>query len=794
MDELEISPGLTLSRSVPAQSETGAGAGAPAQISEPGPTGRAGRPLPRPGPIWGPAPQREESAGAIGFGGRGGAAGRRARTRSPGPLVTGALDQLLRLGPVGRLLGATGVLGGRRRQGLDPEGLAREADLRLTALRQAAGGAAGVDPAAADPGASDRPTCGDADFEQLRLRLPAIRRRLARDGLSARAVLPALTLVAATLARTVGLSATPAQLRCALVLLDGALAELDTGEGKTCSAALAAAVLGLAGVPVHVLTANDYLAERDARTMAPMFEALGLGLDCARETDRPIRRAQAYRARIVYTTARCVAFDHLRDRLRETAIGAGSGRSGGPRSVGAAVDPLDRPLLTGLCAAIVDEADSILIDEASTPLILAAPRPDPGVRARLWRALDLARRLRPAQDHVLDPGGAGTFELTESGRARVAEAAADWGGLWVHEVYRQDLVAQALQALFSLRADVDYIVSQGRIVIVDPVSGRPSADRRWARDLHGLVALKEGLAPPAPDATEASLTYPRLFARYHHLSGLSGTLRRARGELWAQYGLAVDRVPRATTLLREDGPMRLFADRAQQFAAAAQRASTLAHEGRAVLITVDSVADAEALAALCVALGVPTTVLSARQSHAPQSAPGARAGTQAARAHADEAAVIAAAGRRASVTVATQMAGRGTDIQLAPEVRAQGGLHVLNLQLNRSARVDQQIAGRAGRRGDPGSYEHWIRLDDGPLSAWRRLVGGLGLMDHTHADRLSADPGPLSGGLRWGGSLARIMLAGWQAWCALDDRGRRAALVQADRHWADALHFARLSE
>ena len=717
----------------------------------------AARPLPRPGPVWGRAPERAELTGGGGSitaltapvaamdGQKGLSAG-----------VVRGLGILARLAPVaqcaglGARLGAGGIAGGRRRQGL---ATARLAGAIAQGLRQA------PDPAT-NAAAADAPRSPG---------VLALRRRLARDGLGPRTVVPALSLVARVLARTTGFEVSEAQLHCALILIDGAVAEMDTGEGKTCSAALAAAVLGLAGVPVHVLTANEYLAERDAQTMGPLFVALGLGLAVAREGDDSAVRARAYRARVVYTTARCVAFDHLRDRVHEAD----------PRAaLGLGVDADTLPggrLLSGLCAAIVDEADSIFIDEASTPLVLSGLREDPGARARLWRALDLARSLRPDVDHSPDPAGGGGFTLTGPGRLQVTRAAAGWGGLWEHEAYREDLVDQALQALYGLVRDADYNVDDRQVVIVDRVSGRPAADRRWARELHGLVALKEGLPPPPASVTQASLTYPRLFARYHHLAGLSGTVRAARGELWSQYGLVVERVPRATPLVRVHGPMRVFNDREAQFAAAAARAAALSAAGRAVLLTVDSVADAEAMAAQCAGRQLAVTVLSARQDEA-------------------EAQVIAAAGRSGAVTVATQMAGRGTDIVIDDRVRECGGLHVINLQLNRSARVDQQIAGRAGRRGDPGSYEHWIRLAGGPLAGISGHPGLLGRADDSPADRPSGRSGPLSARGRPLVWLARIMLGGWQTWCALDDRSRRTRLVHADRHWARALHFARIRE
>ncbi len=593
--------------------------------------------------------------------------------------------------------------------------------------------------------------------------LAATRARLARDGLAQEAVIEALTAVCRMMADRVGLSPVRAQVLCAALLLQGRLVEMDTGEGKTCAAALAAAVAGMAGAMVHVLTANEYLAARDRQGLAPLFDALGLRSASVSETDEAATRRDAYRARIVYATARCVAFDALRDQQH----GSAARRSPVDALAESSTEAADRtgpPLLNGLCMAIVDEADSVLIDEAGMPLVLSEPVDDPSLRGRVWRALSLAGRLSAEQDFTPAEGVPGQWTLTDAGRERITAWSAAFGDAWRHPLFRSELIEQALQALHGLKRDVDYLVQDEQVVIIDAASGRAAGQRRWSRDLHALVALKERLPIPTANRTIARTTYPRLFARYHHVCGLSGTLHECRAELRRQYGLAVRRVPRAHPLRRRVRPMRVFANRTAQFDAAIRRAGRLAALGRAVLLVTDSVQDTQRLAAACAAARLAVTELSAPHE-------------------AIEARVIAEAGQPGRITVTTQMAGRGTDIALSGRVRDAGGLHILSLQHNRSARVDRQVAGRAARRGDPGSFECWIRLDDSPLAP-ARLPMALRPLGWLAARAARTGRGQER--------AATLLLRAWQYWCEHDDRDRRSRLDRHDRHWSRALSFTRI--
>jgi preprotein translocase subunit SecA len=594
--------------------------------------------------------------------------------------------------------------------------------------------------------------------------LATLRNRLRRDGLTAGNCSTALAWVAARIKLLLNIELHENQLICALHLLDQTLSEMATGEGKTLAAACAASVMALAGAPVHVLTANDYLAERDAEQLRTLYDDLELTMSSALESHSIERRRAGYRADVVYASAKTIAFDYLRDRLTR-----------GQRGMARLVDEhtlLTEPtndctlMLRGLSCAIIDEADAILLDEAKTPLIIADAHTDPQERGRLWQALDLARHLAIDTGFKLDKSER-RVTLTAAGIASLDAAASAYGGVWQNRLHRHELVRQALSALHLLTRDADYLVQDGRVVIVDPITGRIAEGRQWSMGLHALVALKEQLPMPLGSRTLASLTYPRLFRRYHHLSGLSGTLLEDRAELLRTYGLRVKTVARHRPLQRRQAPLRCFPDQEQQHAAAHEQALKISAGGQPVLIATDSVADSDLLARRFQLSGRPVTVLNAAQTR-------------------DEAIIIAQAGLAAQITIATQVAGRGTDIVLAAGVAQAGGLHVLNLQINRSARIDRQIAGRCARQGDAGSAEHWIRFEQSPLQA-TEIPGLLRPLRYLLAP-FGRATGPMNR------LAAFLLLNGWQAYCRLDDANQRKSTLQHDQDWARRLHFATLIE
>lgn len=592
---------------------------------------------------------------------------------------------------------------------------------------------------------------------EFRAHLRRLRARLARDGFGGAQRVRALGCVAAAAQRALGRNPYDTQLLCAEALLDDHLAEMATGEGKTLAAALAAAVAALAGVPVHVMTANDYLAARDAAQLGLLYGVLGLRTGVVLGSTAPEARRAAYACDLTYATAREIAFDHLRDRVHLQAQGSELQRCAA-RLAGDAPPPL---LLRGLCMAIVDEADSLMIDEATMPLVLAETQDDPGHRAACFQALMLARRLTPGEDLHLDAEQL-AVHWTEAGTERLEPLADSLGGAWLNRRHRQDLVGAALVALHGLVPDRHYLVREGRVELLDAVTGRAAPGRVWARGLQTLVELKEGCPVTPPTRTSAQTSYQRFFLGYLRLSGISGTLAECRAELRAVYGRQIVAVPLRRPGLRQLAPPRLFATGQARAEAIPARVQALVAQGRPVLVGVDTVAEAQALSARLNVAGIDHQVLDARHD-------------------ADEAAVVAMAGQAGTVTVATRMAGRGTDIELGAGVAERGGLHVLCCQDNASARLDRQCIGRAARQGDPGSAEVWHALD---ASIWQSGGASVGLLRR----RQQEGPGALA--------VPAVVVQAWNRRLqgAHQKQGMRLRrrLLEQDRTWQTQLDFTHL--
>ena len=550
------------------------------------------------------------------------------------------------------------------------------------------------------------------DDPALREHASTLAAALRRQGLTPALVAQSFALVREVSGRQLGKRHFPVQLMGGRVMLDGGIAEMQTGEGKTLTALLPAVTMALAGVPVHVITVNEYLAARDAETLEPVYNFFGLSVGRVLPEQQPPERATAYRCDVAYCVNKDLTFDYLRDRI-ETLAGRLGPRAtvaalSGPQGIGSAA----AGTLRGLWFAIVDEADSIFIDEARTPLIISRSIPGASLTDRSDAALALAGRLQPLKHYTLRAREQAA-SLTDAGREALAAAADD--RLPAALVERERLLEQALTALHSYQRDRHYIVMDDSVQIVDEYTGRVMPDRAWEGGLHQLVERKEGLEPSDGRDTIARITYQRMFRRYLRVSGMSGTVTEVAGELKAVLGADIVRIPTHRPVLRQSLGIRLHcrsADRDAAVVAAAQRET---ERGRSVLIGTRSVAASERIAALCLAAGLCPAVLNAKQD-------------------ADEAAVIGAAGQGGRVTVATNMAGRGTDILLDDAVRAAGGLHVILTEFHDSTRIDRQLAGRAGRQGDPGSFECQVALDDelftahaarpaGWLAAWAAQRG-----------------------------------------------------------------------
>ena len=522
----------------------------------------------------------------------------------------------------------------------------------------------------------------EAALRELRL---ALRKRgFADDGLTVRA----LALACEAAETTLGLVPHPPQVTAAYVLLHGQVVELDTGEGKSLAAALAAACAALAGLRVHVVTVNDYLAARDGETFAPFFAALGLDVGVVLETMRPEEKVVPYGRAVVYCANKVVVFDYLRDRLQFKE---------GLRPLGLALESMKgaaraRTLLPGLQFAIVDEADSVFIDEARTPLVISAQEQDPAREAHYRQAMALARELEEGVDFGWRAGGR-VPRLTDAGSARLAQRAEGLGGLWQGPRLREDAVHQALVALRRFRRDVDYIVEAGKVLIVDENTGRVMPDRSWERGLQQLIEIKEGLAPTPIRENLARLSYQLFFRRYLHLSGMTGTCREVSGELGEVYGLGVVRVEPFRPSRRKRLPTLVYGHAASRWEAVVDQVRACQASGRPVLIGTRSIQASEHLSACLASQGIVHQVLNAKQNAA-------------------EAEIVARAGERGQVTIATNMAGRGTDIKLGEGVAELGGLFVILSEGHDNGRVDRQLAGRCARQGDPGGWRAVVCLED----------------------------------------------------------------------------------
>jgi preprotein translocase subunit SecA len=530
------------------------------------------------------------------------------------------------------------------------------------------------------------------DLTEARLREKSrnLRLRLRSEGYRKELVAQAFALVRIAGERTIGMRLFDVQLIGGLVLLNGMIAEMETGEGKTLVATLPACTAALAGVPVHIITVNDYLAQRDAQWMGPIYRGLGLSVGTIVHGLHPEVKRTAYQCDVTYCTNKEVTFDYLRDRIilrdRPSPVRLQLERMYGEHS------RVHQLLLRGLHMAIVDEADSILIDEARTPLIISAEG-DESKTERLYRtAFALANTFAQEEDFTITASER-SLELTEEGRGRIEDF--DWsaGGERTTRPHREELVRQSLVALHLFARDKQYLVRDGKVQIIDEFTGRLMADRSWEQGLHQLIEIKENCEVTRQKETQARISYQRFFRRYLRLAGMTGTAREVAGELWSIYRLRVVSVPTNRPLKRTYLPDRVFPRTDQRWDAVVKTISEMHEKGRPVLVGTRSVAASEHLSRLLEAAALPHRVLNARQDQ-------------------EEAETIACAGEKGQITVATNMAGRGTDIRLAPGVSDLGGLHVIATERHEARRIDRQLFGRCGRQGDPGSSEAVVSLED----------------------------------------------------------------------------------
>lgn len=509
---------------------------------------------------------------------------------------------------------------------------------------------------------------------------------LTRDSIA----LPAMAIVIEAVRRILDKTLFDTQLVAGLVLADGSIAEMQTGEGKTLTTLFPAVLHALRGKGVHVMTTNEYLAERDAKTLAPVLEALGLTAGCIRATFTPDEKRQAYRKDITFGPGYQFGFDYLLDQLALTRQGSQPLGSRFANLLLGADSKQPEPLQRGLACAIVDEVDSVLLDEASTPLIISEPGGAQSPQLILL-ARDIAERLE-VEKHYRRDSESRRIWLTTDG-IQLVQTTLDHAERQQLDRPWDQYVVQALQAAHVLQRDIDYVVRDRAIHLVDTHTGRIFSDRTWQEGLHQAVEAKERLELSPARRSVARISRQRLAGLYRHLCGMTGTASGSEREFWQVYKLPIVTIPTRRPVCRVEREPRFFSNDDAKYGAVADSVAEVRGTGRPVLVGTRTIASSQRLAQCLDARGIPFQLLNGTQD-------------------ADEAAIVARAGQPGMVTLATNMAGRGTDIGLGPGVAEAGGLHVISVEPHESLRVDRQLAGRAARQGDPGSWQCFVAASD----------------------------------------------------------------------------------
>lgn len=536
----------------------------------------------------------------------------------------------------------------------------------------------------------------EKEFENMsdaRLREAAVEmRNLFRRGRETKQdLILAFALVREVAFRQIGEKPFPVQVAGAFALEAGCVTEMATGEGKTLAATMPATIAGWRGKGCHIITVNDYLARRDAEWMGRIYRFCGLRVAYVEQTTPPPERRKAYAADITYCTNKEVTADFLRDRLAlgrlrglpsallaKIAEGSGSGT--------------DRVVQRGLHYAIVDEADSVLIDEAVTPLIISGEAPNLEQVEAFRQAAVLSDKLDPERDYRVNQRYH-EVELTPEGKERLAELAESLGGIWHGTRRSEELVVQALTAREIYLLDKQYVLQDGKVVIVDEFTGRLMPDRTWRDGLHQAVEAKEKMEVNPPKDTYARISFQRFFRLYKKLSGMTGTAQEGWREFWQIYHLPVVVIPTNRPCIRKYLPDSVYVTESAKWQAIVTEILRIHESGRPVLVGTRSVRASEHLSRMLAAERLEHQVLNAVR-------------------HAEEAQIVAAAGTAGKITVATNMAGRGTDIKLGAGVAQLGGLHVLATERHEAGRIDRQLFGRSARQGDPGSAQAFVSLED----------------------------------------------------------------------------------
>ena len=534
---------------------------------------------------------------------------------------------------------------------------------------------------------------GFADLSDSKLREEAVAMRevFLRSRETPAILRRGMALVREVAFRLLGERPYPVQVAGAMAIEAGCIVEMATGEGKTLTATMPATIAGWRGKGCHIITVNDYLAKRDAEWMGKIYKFCGLTVSHVEGGMPPPDRHQAYLADITYGTNKEVTADYLRDRL---ALGRLKGLSSAllTKIVDGAGSGTDRVVQRGLHYAIVDEADSVLIDEAVTPLIISGDAPNPEQVEAFQQASELAARLETPKHYRLNQRYR-EVDLTPAGKDRLGQLTEPMGSLWHGARRREELVVQALTARQYYLLGKQYVVQDDKVVIVDEFTGRLMPDREWRDGLHQAVSAKESVEVEPPKDTHARISFQRFFRLYRKLAGMTGTAVEGMREFWQIYHLPVVIVPTNRPCIRTHAPDRVFATAGAKWNAIVEEIEVSHARGTPILVGTRSVRASQHLSGLLEERGLEHNVLNAVNE-------------------AMEAQIVAEAGQPGKITVATNMAGRGTDIKLGRGVVEVGGLLVIATERHEAGRIDRQLFGRAGRQGDPGRAEALVSLED----------------------------------------------------------------------------------
>ncbi len=533
----------------------------------------------------------------------------------------------------------------------------------------------------------------DYSDQELQTHTQQLKHNLNRQGLTEELIAEAFAIIRETAQRMLGKRHYDVQILGGWAMINGMIAEMATGEGKTLTATLPACTAAMAGIPVHVITSNDYLAKRDQDLLQSLYQQLGLTSASVIDGMEIADRKSAYECNIVHSTSQQITFDYLRDRIA-------TGNHTGPLSmqfkqIQDEQNHQSTLLLKGLCFAIIDEADSVLIDEARTPLIISKPQPGQEPEQTYFDALFLATSLKINIDFEINPEQR-SITIKPAGKERLETLTEPLDKKWQRKRWREMFVKQALVANYLFEKDKQYLVRDDKVEIIDQNTGRAMPDRSWEFGLQQLIEAKEKCSISQEKETLAKISYQRFFRRYLKLAGMSGTVSEVAGELNAIYSLPVIKIPTHKPCKRKQLPERLYKTSQQQWLALVTQIRVLHQQNRPLLIGTSSVAESEQIGQLLYENNLPYRTLNAKQDQ-------------------KEADIIALAGQAGSITVATNMAGRGTDIELSNNITALGGLHVIATSRNTSRRIDRQLYGRCARQGDPGSSEAILSLEDEKL-------------------------------------------------------------------------------